>query len=109
MTNLILATTSSHRIKIFKELGLDFIIEASDVDEENIDKPKDPEGLVKYLSKLKSEAVAKKYSEGIVIGLDTIVNHLLDIFEKPKSREESLRPEDRYKKPAHKAIYGFWK
>jgi len=87
---IILATSSPYRIKAFQKLGLDFIAERSDVDEYGIERPEEPEELVKYLAKLKAEAVAKNYSQGIVIGFDSVGYFNGKILEKPKDKEEVI-------------------
>jgi len=90
MVKIILATASPYRQEAFKFLGLDFIAEASKVDEYTDSRPKDPDNLVKYLAKLKAGAVAKNHSEGIVVGFDSIGYFEDSILEKPKSREEGF-------------------
>ena len=60
---LILATISPYRIEAFKKLGVDFIAEGSNVDEEHADRPTDPVDLIQYLAKLKAEAVAQRHTE----------------------------------------------
>lgn len=90
MTKIILATTSPYRQEAFRFLGLDFIAEDSKVDEYFDGRPYDPEELVTCLSKLKAKAVAKKFSDGIVIGFDSIGWFDGSIMEKPKSREEAF-------------------
>jgi septum formation protein len=86
----ILATTSPHRIKAFQKLDLDFITEASNVDEYTPERPGGPKELVKYLAKLKAEAVIKNHSEGIVIGFDSVGYFNGKILEKPQNKEESI-------------------
>mgnify|MGYP001608030014 CR=1 FL=1 len=97
MTKLILATTSKPRERLFSTLGLDFVCEASGVDEDAVlNKPESPQQLARYLAKLKSEAVANRHSSGIVIGLDTVGQYIggttrnpwEETLEKPKSKEE---------------------
>jgi len=87
---IILATKSPYRIERFKELGLEFISESSEVDEYHEGRPTQPEELVKYLAKLKAEAVAKKHSAGIIIGFDSVAYFEGKIIEKPKSRQEAF-------------------
>ena len=60
---LILATVSPYRIDAFKKLGIDFVAEGSNVDEENANRPADPVELTKYLARLKAEAVAQRHTE----------------------------------------------
>lgn len=88
MSKIILATTSPYRIEAFKFLGIDFESEGSKVDESQSER-RDPEELVKTLSKLKAEAVAKNHSDAIVIGMDSIGCFNGKILEKPKSKEEA--------------------
>jgi septum formation protein len=87
---LILATTSANRIEMFRKLWIAFEAKGSDVDEYAADRPSNPEALVKYLSKLKAEAVAKNHTEWIVVGFDTVGFFDGEILEKPQSREEAF-------------------
>jgi septum formation protein len=87
---IILATTSPYRIQAFKFLEIDFIAEGSKVDESQIER-NNPEELVRELSKLKAEAVAKNHKDAIVIGMDSVGYFENKILEKPKSREEGFK------------------
>ena len=49
-----------------------------------------PEELIKTLSKLKAEAVAKNHSDAIIIGMDSIGCFNDKILEKPKSKEDAF-------------------
>lgn len=89
MSKIILATTSPYRKEAFGFLGIDFEAEASKVDESQAPR-NDPEELVKNLSKLKAEAVAKNRLDSIVIGMDSVGCFNGQILEKPKSREENF-------------------
>ena len=71
MTKIILATTSPYRIETFGYLGIPFEAEGSNVDESQVER-NNPEELVKTLSKLKAESVAKNHLNAIVIGLDSV-------------------------------------
>ena len=90
MTQLILATTSPYRIEAFKFLGLDFISQGSNVDEYTAARPTKAEDLVGYLAKLKAEAVAKNFTDGIVMGFDSVGAFNGKILEKPRSRAEAF-------------------
>jgi len=90
MPKIILATTSSYRIETFGYLGIPFEAEGSKVDESQVERNK-PEELVKQLSKLKAEAVAKNHSDAIVIGMDSVTYFNGQILEKPKSKEEDFQ------------------
>ncbi len=90
MTKIILATTSPYRKETFGYLGIDFEAVGSNVDESQVER-NNPEELVKTLSKLKAEAVAKNYPDAIVIGMDSVAFFNGQILEKPKSREEDFQ------------------
>jgi len=90
MTKIILATTSPYRREVFGYLGIDFEVERSNVDESQVER-NNPEKLVKTLSRLKAEAVAKNHPDAIVIGMDSVTYFNGQIFEKPKSREEAFQ------------------
>ena len=90
MQKIILATKSPYRREAFAFLGIDFEAMGSEVDESKIER-KNPEELVKQLSKMKAEAVAKNYPDAIVIGMDSVGYFNGKIIEKPKSREEAFQ------------------
>ena len=90
MTKIILATTSPYRKETFGYLGIPFEAEGSNVDESQLER-NDPGELVKQLSKLKAESVAKNHSDAIVIGMDSITYFNGQILEKPKSKEEDFQ------------------
>jgi septum formation protein len=90
MTKVILATASPYRREVFAYLGIPFEAEGSHVDESKLERD-DPEKLVKNLSRLKAEAVARNHPDAIVIGMDSVTYFNGHIFEKPKSREEAFQ------------------
>lgn len=90
MFKIILATTSPYRIETFGYLGIPFEAEGSNVDESQVER-KNPEDLVKTLSRLKAESVARNYPDAIVIGFDSVGFFEGKIFEKPKSKEEAFQ------------------
>ncbi len=89
MTKVILATTSPYRKEAFAFLGVDFEARGSNIDESQV-KRNNPEELVKELSKLKAEAVAKEYSDAIIVGMDSVGYFNGKILEKPKTKEETF-------------------
>jgi len=90
MTKIVLATTSPYRREVFGYLGIDFEVEGGNVDESQVER-NNPEELVKNLSKLKAEAVAKNHPDAIVIGMDSVTYFNGQILEKPKSKEEAFQ------------------
>lgn len=92
---IILASASPRRRELLAQIGLDFEVRVSDV-EEKADTDV-PENLVRELSKQKAEAVfeelAKEKSEEefLVIGADTVVAYGGRILGKPGDAEEAVQ------------------
>lgn len=83
---IILASGSPRRKELLQQIGLNFTVVTSDVDESvSITDPKD---YVAFLSSLKADAVreliGEKKNDYVVIGADTIVSHKNHILTKPK-------------------------
>jgi len=70
---IILASGSTTRAEILKESGLDFEALPGDFDERSV-KNKDTMQLVKTLALEKARVAAKKYSNAIIIGADTMID-----------------------------------
>ena len=90
MQHLILASASPRRADILKQIGLQFIIRASDLDEGKFGQPMSPTDLVKSLALKKAWKVAGSIHEGLVIGADTIVVIEGEILGKPSSPAEAI-------------------
>ncbi|MFA4960641.1 MAG: nucleoside triphosphate pyrophosphatase [Candidatus Pacearchaeota archaeon] len=87
---IILATSSPYRQQMFRDAGIEFQAQASEIDEKFKGRPASPSELVQTLAKLKANDVAKHYNEGIIIGFDSIGYFDGEILEKPKSEEEAF-------------------
>ena len=87
---LILASTSSYRTNIFNQAFLKHIAVASEFEEKS-DKRDNPEEYVKELSMGKAKNVAAKFSDSIIVGMDTVVVAGGEILEKPKDFEQARR------------------
>ena len=87
---IVLATASPYRRDIFKTLGIPFITEASNVDESVLVRD-NPEKLVLELAQMKAEAVAKNYTEAVVIGFDSVGFFNGKVLEKPATKEEAFK------------------
>ncbi len=88
MKKIILASNSPRRKELMKYLGVDFEINASDI-EEIINPSLEHEDLVMDLSFQKAYAIFKDNKDSIVLGFDTLV--IVDDFVlgKPKDKEEA--------------------
>ena len=86
---IILASESPRRRELLRQIGLDFAVKISGIDEDiSIDLP--PNQLAKHFAREKAHAVALNYPNQLVIGADTIVVFDGQIFGKPKNHEDSF-------------------
>jgi septum formation protein len=86
---IILASTSPRRKQLAQTMGLDFEIVPSNYEEDMARKMK-PKEMVMEFSEGKASDVAKKFKEGIVIGVDTIVVFNEKNIGKPKDDQHAL-------------------
>ncbi|MBD3362043.1 septum formation protein Maf [Candidatus Woesearchaeota archaeon] len=88
---LYLASRSSARAELLRELGIPFIIAPADIDEAKIiEQHSDPLDLVEILAKTKAETVAADLSgDYIVVGCDTVSVRNGKILGKPRTKEEA--------------------
>jgi septum formation protein len=107
---VILATTSLHRRRAFKQLGMRFRMEPSGVDESRVSVPgpgnTDPANYVAVLSQAKACAVSNQYPGSLVIGLDSVGYFEGRILEKPKSPEEAANRLRQLSGKEHKYLTG---
>lgn len=89
MKRLILASGSPRRKEILKQVGLDFCVLPSDVEE--VVTKQVPSDIVMELSRQKAEDVFKKTkgNHKIVLGADTVVAYDGKILGKPKNEEDA--------------------
>ncbi len=87
-TPLILASQSPRRSQLLRQIGLEFVVHPSAI-HEKIHSELSFQENVQQLALHKALDVAKEYSEGIVIGSDTIVVIHGKVLGKPSSRAEA--------------------
>jgi len=87
---IILATTSPRRHGLAQAIGLDFDIVPSNYEEDMTKKMK-PKDMVMGFAYGKALDVAKKFKQGIVIGVDTIVVFNGKNLGKPRTKEEAFK------------------
>jgi septum formation protein len=82
----ILASGSPRRRDLLTSIGLSFIVDVSDVDENGMSESESPDSLVEKLATAKAAAVAHRHPDALVLGADTVV--VLDgkILGKPADR-----------------------
>jgi len=95
MKQIILASSSPRRKEILKMIGLPFISCAADIDETVLNDEM-VEDCVLRLSQLKAESVSGKFTDGLIIGSDTLVEATVDsesntILGKPIDEKDAFR------------------
>jgi len=101
---LILASESPRRRALLKNLGLDFEIIPSTVEEKC--EVKEPILLVTSLARQKAQDVANRVGEGIVLGADTVVALEGTILGKPQSKESAIEMLSMLSGKEHQVITG---
>lgn len=103
---LILASQSPRRAQLLKQVGFEFEVIPSHIDESQIQNG-DPEHTVKALSLAKAESVAQTIKNGIIIGSDTVVVLGEDILGKPESETDAKAMLRRLAGKTHRVYTGF--
>lgn len=90
MKNIILASSSPRRHELLTLAGIEHTIKVSNCDE-TLPKKMSPKNMVKYLSKVKANAVLNETTDNndVIIGADTIVCINNVILGKPKTEENA--------------------
>ncbi len=103
---IVLASTSPRRQNLLKQLGLNFIVHPSGI-EENLSQVSSPEEYVLTLSRKKAIEVAKNYNDALIISADTIVVLDGEIINKPKDPDEARQMLKKLSGKTHKVYTGF--
>lgn len=106
MIQVILASGSATRKKLLKQIGLDFITDASRI-EEKLNPRLKPRGNAEQLSLLKAREVAKRYSGAVIIAADTFAVIDGEIIGKPKDKTEAERILKKLSGRQHCAVTAF--
>lgn len=84
---IILASQSPRRKKLLKQLGFQFEVMPSSVDEHSLEN--NPVKLVEELALRKATDVSQNYSNSLIIGSDTVVVYEGKILGKPESKSDA--------------------
>ena len=106
MNKIILASTSPRRKELLEREGIDFIVDASSIDE-TMDETLPIKERLCQLAKDKAEPIHHKYPLDIVIGADTIVYFQNNIIGKAKNRKkayETLQKLSNHKHTVYTAV-----
>ena len=104
---LILASSSPRRIELLSKLGAEFEVIPSNIIEPSPSPEEDPISFAKNLSFLKAYNVYQLIEEGVILGVDTIVEINNLILGKPKDREEARSMLRSLSGNTHRVISGF--
>ncbi|MBE0648346.1 MAG: septum formation protein Maf [Bacteroidales bacterium] len=104
---IVLASQSSRRQYLLKELGLDFEIITTDVQEDYPDNLK-PAEIAEFLADKKAESfeVSRMEEKMIIVAADTIVSLDGEILGKPRNYEEALTMLKKLSGKRHDVITG---
>jgi len=105
-SRLILASESPRRYELLKQVGLDFDVIPSGIEEDYI-KGESPRKHVLRLAEAKALDVGNQHPDRWIIAADTIVCVDHSILGKPKSREEAKKMLRRLSGKGHRVLTGF--
>jgi len=103
---VILASRSPRRHDLLKQMGLDFEVIPSRVEEEDFVENESPRDHVLRLSEAKAVDVGRRHPDTWVIGADTIVYINGVILGKPKTHAEALDMLGRLSGQEHQVLSG---
>lgn len=91
LPRLILASASPRRSDLLTQIGLTFEVFPSEIEEPDLQKHKFPDVTTQHLATLKAKDVAKRFTEGIIIGADTLVSIDDNLLGKPQDNEHAQK------------------
>ena len=104
--NFILGSNSPRRKEILKEIGLDFSVCPSNIDE-NFNKEMKLENIGVFLAEKKANAIKNELKENdILITADTTVIHNNELLSKPENTFQAKQMLDKLSGKSHKVITG---
>ena len=105
MKKIILASSSPRRKQLLKQIGLEFVVDSSDIDE--ILNPRyKPRKQVEELSRQKAEAIAVKYDDAIIIAADTMIALGDEVLGKPTDEKSARKMLQKLSGKSHSIITG---
>lgn len=103
---LILASASPRRAALLSQIGLTFEVYPSNIQEPAPPYGVSPDVVTQQLASSKAKDVAKQYTEGIVIGADTLVSIENELLGKPKNDKHALQMLTRLSDNCHSVVTG---
>ena len=102
---LILASASPRRRRLLEQIGLDFQVVPSDINEDNM-IGSDPLADVQNLALCKARDVSAKAKDEIIIGADTEILIDGEVLGKPNDKRDAARMLSKLSGRTHQAITG---
>ncbi|MBE5915998.1 MAG: septum formation inhibitor Maf [Pseudobutyrivibrio ruminis] len=104
MMKIILASNSPRRKELLEQVGIEFEVMSSDVDE--ITDKTAPADVVMDLSRIKAEAIARNNKGVVVLAADTVVAYNGQILGKPKGEADAFKMLKLLSGKAHQVFTG---
>ncbi len=105
-TRLILASSSPRRADLLSQIGLTFEIYPSDIEEPSFNGSVTPASATQQLASMKAKSVAERYTEGVIIGADTLVAYKNELLGKPDNPEHARSILKKLSGKKHKVVTG---
>lgn len=102
---IVLASASPRRQELLRQVGLSFVVEPSNVNED-VAEPMSPAQLVEHLALTKAREVASRRPSAIVLGADTIVVVDGQVLGKPVDRADAIGMLERLADREHQVMTG---
>jgi septum formation protein len=106
MKKFILASQSPRRKQLLEQIGLEFEVCPSDIDEV-LDPTLSPREQVESLSRQKAMAVAPKFQNAVILSADTMVDLDGVVYGKPKDKEDAEKMLKKFSGREHSIVTGF--
>jgi len=104
--DIILASASPRRYEILHNMGLDFRVIPSKINEDGANHD-DPQQYVKKNARDKGLSIAEKYPDSLVISGDTVVSINNIILEKPENEESAFQMLLKLSGKTHQVFSGY--
>ncbi len=105
-TRVILASSSPRRADLLSQIGLTFEIYPSDIEEPTFNGSITPASATQQLASMKAKSVAERYTEGVIIGADTLVAYKNELIGKPDNPEHARSILKKLSGKKHKVVTG---
>lgn len=105
-TRVILASSSPRRADLLSQIGLTFEIYPSDIEEPSFNGSITPASATEHLASMKAKSVAERYTEGVIIGADTLVAYKNELIGKPDNPEHARSILKKLSGNKHKVVTG---